>query len=247
MQILAEGLGGCRIGEVAGAGECQGVLANETCVITDPSAEPGSLFHEAVEFKLEHSKTGFSRYLDFAGTTQGLKLGAANHLRGLWSLSNLAVTSSMQDGMMVLRPDYWVLRMSLLGLDEARVERLLGWAGSCGIKDIEYDMRHLQTGSKARLRWSAKGVSSQEKKFYNLLGGVRSKPDLDRARQILTLQGYDVSIVPGPLLRSTTGGARPKLTHMPLAVSTAFAPTKELLEEGPCSGDVGSVKPDHAP
>ena len=80
--------------------------------------------------------------------------------------------------------------------------------GNCGIKDIEYGMRHLQTGSKARLRWGAKGVASQEKKFYNLMGGVRSKPDLDRARQILTLKGYDVSIVPGPLLRSTTGGAR---------------------------------------
>ena len=36
--------------------------------------------------------------------------------------------------------------------------------------------------------------------------------------------------MPGPLLRSTTGGARPKLTHMPLAVSSTFAPTKELLE-----------------
>ena len=111
MQILAEGLGGCRIGEVAGAGECHGVLVNETCVITDTSAEPGSLLHEVVEFKLEHSKTGFSRYLDFADTTQGLKIETANHLKGLWSLSNLAVTTSMQDGMMVLRPDYWVLRV----------------------------------------------------------------------------------------------------------------------------------------
>eukprot|EP00966_Prymnesium_polylepis_P281813 6512014-Prymnesium_polylepis.1 len=42
VHIEAEGLGGCRIGEVAGAGECHGVLANETCIITDPNAEPGS-------------------------------------------------------------------------------------------------------------------------------------------------------------------------------------------------------------
>ena len=198
-------------------GECHGVLANETCIITDPSAEPGRLLHEVVEFKLEHSKTGFSRYLDFAGTTQGMKIKAANHLRGLWSLSNLAVTTSMQDGMMAQRPDYWVLRVSLLGLDEAKFERLLGWAGNCGIKDIEYGVRHLQMGSKARLRWGAKGVSSQEKKFSQPDGRraiqAGTKPDLDRARQILTLKGYDVSIVPGLLLRSTTGGARPKLTH----------------------------------
>ena len=40
-----------------------------------------------------------------------------------------------------------------------------------------------------------------------------------------------MAVVPGPLLRATTGGARPQATHMPLAVSSTFAPTKELLEK----------------
>eukprot|EP00966_Prymnesium_polylepis_P289147 6678677-Prymnesium_polylepis.1 len=55
VQIEAEGLGGCRIGEVAGAGECHHVLANETCIITDPNAEPGSVSHRVVEFNTSWS------------------------------------------------------------------------------------------------------------------------------------------------------------------------------------------------
>ena len=231
VQIEAEGLGGCRIGEVAGAGECHGVLANETCIITDPNAEPGSVSHRVVEFKLEHSKTGFSRYLDYTGSTQNVSISAADHLMGYWSLANLKVNTDMQDGMMVQRPDYYVLRVSLLGLDEARFERLLGWASTCRIKAIEYGVKHLQTASKARQRWGARGIGSQEKKFYNLMGGQFSNPDLERGRQALLLKGYEVAVVPGPLLRATTGGARPQATHMPLAVSSTFAPTKELLEK----------------
>ena len=45
----------------------------------------------------------------------------------------------------------------------------------------------------------------------------------------LTEQGFQVSIIPGPLLLATTGGAYAKIKNMPLSTSTAFAPTKELL------------------
>ena len=40
-----------------------------------------------------------------------------------------------------------------------------------------------------------------------------------------------VEIVPGPLLLSTGGGARSRVTFMPLAVGSTFAPTKELLDK----------------
>jgi hypothetical protein len=43
-------------------------------------------------------------------------------------------------------------------------------------------------------------------------------------------QGFEASLVPGPMLLASTGGAAAKRTLMPLSVSTAFAPTKALLE-----------------
>eukprot|EP00966_Prymnesium_polylepis_P016249 374851-Prymnesium_polylepis.1 len=38
VQVLCEGVGGCRIGEVAGGGDGHGLLANETCILVDPDA-----------------------------------------------------------------------------------------------------------------------------------------------------------------------------------------------------------------
>eukprot|EP00966_Prymnesium_polylepis_P175313 4057160-Prymnesium_polylepis.1 len=51
----------------------------------------------------------------------------------------------------------------------------MGWASTCRIKAIEYGVKHLHTASKARQRWGARGIESQEKKFYNLMGGQFSR------------------------------------------------------------------------
>ena len=64
VQFDFEGIGGCRIGEVCGGGETHGLLANKVAILTDQDAGI-----EVVEGQLEHSKTGFSRYLNLRGTT----------------------------------------------------------------------------------------------------------------------------------------------------------------------------------
>ena len=45
IQVVCEGVGGCRIGEVAGGGEGHGLLANETCLVEDPAAVAGGGGH----------------------------------------------------------------------------------------------------------------------------------------------------------------------------------------------------------
>ena len=165
VQVEIEGLGGCRIGEVCGGGDGHGVLANEVCVLTDPREQPGSMGHRVVELWLEHSKTGFSRYLDYAGTTQGVKLQAADHMLGYFSHAGFKVITTVQNGITVQRPDYWVLRVSLLGLGEVGVDRLLKWAERSGIRAIEKGQRSLQLGTLARQRHVARGTCSQEKRY----------------------------------------------------------------------------------
>ena len=150
---------------------------------------------------------------------------------GYFSHAGFKVITTVQNGITVQRPDYWVLRVSLLGLGEVGVDRLLKWAERSGIRAIEKGQRSLQLGSLARQRHVARGAGSQEKRYINLMGAPRSDPDLDRGLAALELKGFKATITPGPLLLSTTGGSRPKHRPMPLAVSTAFAPTKELLEK----------------
>ena len=43
VQFVMEAVGGCRIGEVCGAGEGHGLLANNTAILEDLDASPGEL------------------------------------------------------------------------------------------------------------------------------------------------------------------------------------------------------------
>ena len=79
VQLIFEGVGGCRVGEVTGAGDCHGLLANEVCILED--CDTGEV---VVEGHLEHSKTGFARYLDMAGTTEGSGIMVAQTLVDYW-------------------------------------------------------------------------------------------------------------------------------------------------------------------
>ena len=231
IQVVCEGVGGCRIGEVAGGGEGHGLLANETCLVEDPAAEAGDIAASGVEAKLEHSKTGFSRYLNMAGTTKGVGIEVAQYFAEYWRLAGFRLSTSMQNGLRVTRPDFWVLQVSLLGLSETQLEAMLSWAGASGIGPIAYGMRTLGVGAAARRRYSARGTASQAKKYINLMGSHRTCVDLARGQMILTEKGFTATIVPGPLLLSTTGGANARVSAMPLSTSTTFAVTKELLTD----------------
>ena len=70
VNVVTEGLGGLRIGEVAGGGDAHGLLANETAILIDPEKEASDPKSKVVEGHLEHSKTGFSRYFDVVGKSE---------------------------------------------------------------------------------------------------------------------------------------------------------------------------------
>ena len=82
---------------------------------------------EVVEMKIEHSKTGFSRYIDMAGTTTGTGIQVAAALRSYWRVAGFKLKDTYQAGIRVTSPDYWVVRVSLLGpsVDLARLESAL--------------------------------------------------------------------------------------------------------------------------
>ena len=222
VQFVCEGVGGCRIGEVAGGGDSHGLLANETAILKDGDKV-------VVEAKLEHSKTGFSRYLDMAGeTASGIKV--AEIFEAYWKHAGFHVIEYEQAGVKVRRPDYWVARVSLLGITSvSQYEKLSARLARSKIKGVKAEWGMIE--DKVRRRMHAKGGGSSEKKYFNILGG--QKGDEKRAELITELktEGYTVTEVPGPLLLSTSMGGKAVGTAMPLAVSTTFTPTKALLEK----------------
>ena len=240
VQFEGEGVGGCRIGEVSGGGDMHGLLANNSCILIDPNlpeSDPGAL---VVEYKLEHSKTGFSRFLDMAGETETSHIQTAKHLRDYWAKAGFTVTVKTQAGVKVLRPSFYVVRVSLLGLNnpeglEEAIDRCPMWA-------VRKEAKATKTyiGQRFRIR----GINSQAKKHVHVAGGD-SIEGLEGIKGYFTELGFDVSVVEGPLLLATAAGGRKRVpTLMPLSTSSTFAPTKVLLDRAYIRANADPSDPD---
>ena len=261
VQFVFEAVGGCRIGEVCGAGEGHGLLANNTAILEDLDAPPGDLLKVVVEAKLEHSKTGFSRYLDLAGVTGESQIPCAKILADYWRLAGMQTVTYMQAGVRVTRPDFWVVRVSLQGLKGPGVDgvtRLQDFLRSHASPLVKRALSSKLTD--LRTRAGAFGASSQEKRFINIASGplgsfvhCRDLPTTDRAEEMVDIigasgggratnplivirdevlaAGFEASIVEGPLLLATTGGNKPALKDMPLGTGSGGDPMKELLTQ----------------
>ena len=228
LMVVTEGVGGLRIGEVAGGGDSHGLLANETAILTDPEKEPNDPLRVVVEGYLEHSKTGFSRYFDIAGTTENSNIQVAKIYEDYWDSAGFTVTKTMEAGIEVRRPDFLVARVSLLGIDEEKVERLIDWA-----KESKYESVKKHADSPlvyARQRYAAKGIASQAKKYVNVAGGNSRDRDLPKIVAELRKMGLVAHVIAGPLLLATNGGRNVNFTLMPLAVGSVGGVVKEILE-----------------
>ena len=242
VQFDCEGVGGCRIGEVAGGGDSHGLLANDVSILEDPTVPRGELRSVVVEAHLAHSKTGYSRYLDMAGKTQTSGIEVAKHMRTYWQRAGFKVDTFIQAGVRVTRPDFWVLRVSLRGLDAIRLDSLCVLIMQSKLSAVARGAK--TTCAYAKRRWLADGAQAQQKKYVNVAGGPAASQDMEAFKKLLEEYHFDVSKVPGPLLLATTGGSNPAITCMPLATGSAFKPTKEILEEACRRANLKGKDPD---
>ena len=225
VQLAMELAGGMRVGETTGAGEGHGLLANH-CVIATPE-DPGEFdIREMVVMTLEDSKTQFGRVVAICGQTRGtLKFRAADYMRGFWKASGFELIEEQREGMRVIRPSYYVLRVSLLGMASRMREYLKSQLKS------STDKRVAEWGS-----YSARKVTEregnlndgEEKKYVNIAGGT--KAELTGCMQWLEAIGLGKfgDIVPGPLLRATEGK---RVTHMPLQPGSSYTHLAKAMEE----------------
>jgi hypothetical protein len=241
VQFLCEGVGGCRIGEVCGGGESHGVLANNLAFLEDPSVTD-PMARSVVELKIEHSKTGFSRTLNLAAVTGTSKIRVADVFMDYCKEAGFKMVTTVQAGVRVTRPDFWVVRVSLLGLDETGLIKLLRVLEK--EKSPEVQQQLATTKSEARRRHIATGSESQQKKYINVAAGDSSNRRLSDLTGRLTALGYVAQLVDGPLLLSTTGGLRQMPKIMPYSTSSASAPTKELLTNAWLAGFVDGLSQD---
>jgi len=247
VQTLAEALGGARVGEATSGGDFHGLLANNTCIITDPHARE-SWSMETVELRLEHSKTGHPRYINVAGTTVRSGLQMAHEMRMYWKVAGIETTTEREGALMVERPDFWGVKITLLGLDgddaTALMEWLAGGGRSAGV------LKHAKDSARyVRDRYKSEGTASQAKKHVLIAGGRANSAAVREAlaeaegwaiaRMKGRLSPEDakklVAVVPAPLLLSTQ--------HMLMGIAPGSTSTtmKELMTKA-CE-EVGGQDP----
>ena len=234
--LVLEALGGLRIGEATGGGDYHGLLANNLAIIATPDGE------ETVEAKIEHSKTGRSRFINFMGKTKVSQIDAAGIVRAYWRSCGLQTQKVREAGHLVERTDYSVVRFSLLAVTDAELDRLqIALSGS-----NQSLVKKRAANTKAyvkRRRFNAKGES---KCYVNIAGGPKYGEQVRTVMAELARAGlsHRATVTKGPLLRSTLGGKSEVLTDMPSPPESLFSKMHALLEEAHARANRESPDPE---
>lgn len=238
-------VGGLRVSEVCGGGDGHGLLANNVC-IQRVLEGPGEEFGETIEARIEDSKTSYPRWTVYKARTETTGIEAANHLREWWNVCGTPVVQRKVGAFWEERPDYWVVRVSLLDMERsttyARFMREVSETTSLVMtRDVKATLKY------ARERKSSKTLGD-DMRYVNVTGGARSGREIEEAVTWLRSRGFGkyVDIVPGPLIRSTLGH---KLTHMPYSpasthvhlVPAMIAAFDKIQEEGRADPEYDAV------
>ena len=130
--------------------------------------------------------------------------------------------------MRCLRPDYWVMRLSLLGLTSEGVDRVAEWIESTAPPSARPQVRSVVN----RVRELQKSKNAPEETLcVNVTGGARQGPEMKEARQWIASGPFrgQFSEVEGPLIRATNGGSL--LTHRPLKPGSTYAHLTRAIED----------------
>jgi hypothetical protein len=210
------------VGEAMGSGDYHGVTAGNVLVLRNIAT--GLV---TIELKLEHSKTKHKRWSNCLGTTLGsAALPLEKLLREYWEAAGMKVVElPTEGGYEITTVDYMVVRVSMLGMQQSRLEALERLLRMSAVASVR--LAATATMARARARKDAKW--SKDKRYINLFGGPSD--DSDMKTLILELNeggmGAFVSKVDGPLLRSLDGN---RLSHMPVDPSSTYQSLHKILD-----------------
>ena len=220
--LVMEAVGGLRVGEAMGGGDHHGMLANNVCILRD--TRDGSV---SVEGRLEHTKTKHVRWINMVGTTETEKIKVAGALADYWKLAGMEAITRREGYYTETRPDYWVVRFSLLGASEGMLAELESILSSSKISSV----RKLAGNSMyyARMRSKLKH-DVEDKSYVNVAGGRRDSVEIQQTVKELHRAGFGsrVRVTLGPLIRATSGSS---LTHMPLSPDSTYKLIHSVMDD----------------
>ena len=211
--LVLEAIGGLRVGEAMGGGDHHGLLASNVCILRD--VRDGSV---SVEGRLEHTKTKHVRWVNMVGTTKTEKIAVAGAMSNYWRLSGIETITRREGHYTETRPDYWVVRVSLLGASEKVLEKLERALKRSKVRSVQKMAGSSMYYAKMRSRLKHE---VEEKAYVNVAGGRRDSEEIQRVVEELRRAGLEsrTRVTLGPLIRATSGS---NLTHMPLSTDSTY-------------------------
>ena len=169
------------------------------------------------------------------GVTRGpLALDVASIVRRYWAASNLEIETALDHGMIVERPNYYVVRVSGNGEVLGRVAEAAPSSSCAAVRSYAKTI-----AMYANRRGGAKN-KSEEGRFVNVIGGPRGCCEIEAAVEWLTALGLAAAttIVPGPLLRASNGYT---ITHEPLAIESSYKHLVAAISEAHAEIDKAKI------
>ena len=213
---------GLRVGEALGGGDYHGVLAGNCFALREIST--GLM---TVDVMLEHSKTHFKRWTGCLGETLGdARLPLDRLLREYWQAAGMQTYTYVEGGHEITTVDYFVIRVSLLGMTAARFGALERVLRLSAVPAMRKAVKATMARAQARLdaKWS------KDKKYINVFGGTATDEDLTTVFAELQKAGFGsfTTKCQGPLMRSMDGSGW--LSHMPVDPSTTYASLHRIMD-----------------
>lgn len=224
--MVLELCGGLRVGEATAGGDMHGLLANDLCFQRPRNLQSDDL-GETVEISLKDSKTGPGRRLAFVGVSRTSKIPNAGILRRWLKVAGVDMCpGQMEGGFVIERPDYWVVRVSLVAASNPEVEKFLRMLAETQCEAVAAHAKSSQSYVKQRMK--AKTIG-EEMKYVNIAGGRKAGPEVQSALRWAEKIGWArrATVVPGPLIRATHGDS---LSHMPLATGSTYTHLVKAME-----------------
>ena len=172
------------------------------------------------------------------GETKTSKVNVAGILADYWRQCGVKTITRTEGVYEETRPDYWVVRVSLLG--GTSLSKLEGALLSSKVKEV----RQLASSSLfyAKKRSSLKH-DSEEKAYVNVAGGAWNSVEVRTVVKELREAGLGsvTRVTLGPLIRATSGW---NVTHMALSPDSTYKLLGEAMQEAFVVSNQGSVGSD---
>ena len=159
-------------------------------------------------------------------------------------MSEFKIVKEQRGSFMEWRPDYWVVRVSLLDMQSGQFENFL--------KEMEWTTSRVMMADRsatlkyAKERRKAKTLDD-DMRYVNVTGGAKRGSNVAEAVAWLQAKGFGkfVGVAEGPLFRATLGS---KLTHMPYSPNSTHVhliPAMDLAFERVQA--TGQIDPEYEP